>query len=125
MAPIEAPTNSDQSSHTSAEKSIAAEGLKREILDNAEIITERGNIITKDGVVFSTEDSDSSLSTNIFSDPEIAAHYKAVYENSRYECRHVFDPDLTWTEEEERRLIRKLDWRGMYRTHGRRWRSLR
>jgi hypothetical protein len=78
MAPIEAPSSSDQSSHALAEKSIAAEGLTREILDNAEIVTERGNIITKDGVVVSTPESDSSLSTNIFSDPEIAAHCKAV-----------------------------------------------
>src|ERR1700722_803760 len=107
MAPIEAPNSSDQSSHASTEKKIAAEGLTRDILDNADIVTGRGNIVTKDGVIISIEDPDSSLSTNIFSDPDIAAYYKSVYENSRYECRHVFDPDLTWTEEEERKLIRK------------------
>jgi hypothetical protein len=116
MAPIESLNTSDQSSHASAEKSIAREDLTREVLDNADLVTERGNIVTKDGAVVSIEDSDSSLSTNIFSDPEIAAYYKAVYENSRYECRHVFRPDLTWTQEEERKLIRKLDWRGMYKT---------
>ena len=38
MAPIEALSSSDQSSHVSAEKSIAAEGLTREILDNADIV---------------------------------------------------------------------------------------
>jgi hypothetical protein len=119
MAPIEALNSSDQFSHASAEKSIATEGLTGEILDNTDIVTERGNIITKDGAVISTKGSDS-LSTNNFSDPEITAHYKAVYENARYECRHVFDPDLTWTEEEERKLIRKLDWRGMCKAHGRR-----
>lgn len=48
---------------------------------------------------------------NPFSDPEVAAHWKQTYANSRYECRHVFDPTVTWTEEEEKRLIRKLDWR--------------
>lgn len=69
-------------------------------------------MITKDGVVVSTEDSDHSLSTNVFQDPEVRAYYVGVYEKAKYECRHVFDADLTWTKEEERKLVRKLDWRG-------------
>ena len=48
---------------------------------------------------------------NPFSDPATAAHWRDVYEKSRYECRHVFDPEMTWTEEEEKRLVRKIDWR--------------
>lgn len=48
---------------------------------------------------------------NPFQDPEVAEHWRLTYEKSQYECRHVFDPSLTWSEEEEKRLIRKLDWR--------------
>lgn len=83
------------------------------ISQNAELITAKGNIVTKDGVVFSTQDSDSSLSSNIFADPEVRDYYKKVYEDAQYECRHVFDADATWSEEEEKRVIRKLDYRGL------------
>jgi hypothetical protein len=48
---------------------------------------------------------------NPFQDAEVAEHWRLTYEKSQYECRHVFDPSLTWSEEEEKRLIRKLDWR--------------
>ncbi len=50
-------------------------------------------------------------SKNPFRDPVVAQHWREVYETSKYECRHVFDPTLTWTTEEEKRLVRKLDWR--------------
>lgn len=66
-----------------------------------------------------TSDSDASVATadedfagkNPFSDPEVAAYWKGVYDDATYECRHVFDPNLTWSPEEEKRIIRKLDWR--------------
>lgn len=51
------------------------------------------------------------LGTNPFLDPNVAAHWTKVYDEAHYECRHVFDPSFTWTEEEEKRIIRKLDWR--------------
>lgn len=54
--------------------------------------------------------SEESLSTNIFADPEVCAHYVALYEKAKYEGRHVFDPTLTWTISEEKTLIRKIDW---------------
>jgi hypothetical protein len=50
-------------------------------------------------------------SRNPFVDPDVAARWKAVYDASSYECRHVFDPNLTWSAEEEKKIIRKLDWR--------------
>lgn len=81
------------------------------IAKDAELVTARGNVISKDGVVFSSNESDDSLSGNIFADPEIAAYYRHVYENAKYECRHVFDPTATWSEEEEKKIIRKLDFR--------------
>ncbi|KAJ5450721.1 uncharacterized protein N7458_007170 [Penicillium daleae] len=48
---------------------------------------------------------------NPFLDPEVAEYWRGVYEKAQYECRDVFDPTLTWSEEEERALVRKLDWR--------------
>lgn len=84
------------------------------IIKDAELVTARGNVVTKEGVVISTAESDDSLSSNIFRDPEIKAYYIGVYEEAQYECRHVFDADLEWTQEEERKLIRKLDVRGMF-----------
>lgn len=48
---------------------------------------------------------------NPFSDPKIASYYRQVYEDSQYECRGAFDPDLEWTPAEERKLVRKLDYR--------------
>lgn len=72
--------------------------------------TKLGNSITKDGVVSSIYESDTSLSTNVFADPEVAAHYREVYEKADYECRHVFDPSLEWSAAEEKKLVRKLDW---------------
>jgi hypothetical protein len=49
---------------------------------DAELVTARGNVISKDGVVFSSNDSDDSLAGNIFAGPEVAAYYKDVYENA-------------------------------------------
>lgn len=54
--------------------------------------------------------SNELLSKNIFADPEVCAHYTAIYEKSQYEGRHVFDSTLTWTPSEEKTLIRKIDW---------------
>jgi hypothetical protein len=64
--------------------------------------------------VLETESSDVDESTtcysdNPFEDPNVAEHWKQVYEASRYECREEYDPKFTWTAEEEKRLVRKLD----------------
>lgn len=57
-----------------------------------------------------SEDSDEdALAKNPFLDPVAAERWKQVYEDAQYECRHVFDPTLTWTEEEEKKIVRKLD----------------
>jgi hypothetical protein len=82
-----------------------------EIAQHGILATEGGNVVNQGGIVVSDEDSNTS-STNIFSDPDVAAHYVAVYDKAHYECRHVFDPDLDWTKKEEKRVIRKLDWHG-------------
>lgn len=99
----------------SSEKKHHAEGLTKEVLDNTQVITARGNIITKDGLVLNTKAHYTDLNgpDHIFSDPEVAAYYVDIYEKAHYESRHAFDPTLTWTKEEEKAIVRKLDWRGM------------
>jgi len=47
---------------------------------------------------------------NPFLDPDVAEHWRCTYEESKYECRHLFDPRLTWSDEEEKRLVRLIDW---------------
>ncbi|OJJ50250.1 hypothetical protein ASPZODRAFT_59651 [Penicilliopsis zonata CBS 506.65] len=46
---------------------------------------------------------------NPFLDPVVAKRYMTLYEKVGYECRHVFDPTLEWSSNEEKRLVRKLD----------------
>ncbi|KAE8153468.1 major facilitator superfamily domain-containing protein [Aspergillus avenaceus] len=61
-----------------------------------------------------TEPYEESLdphANNPFADPEVAERYALIYEKAQYECRHVFDPTMTWTPEEEKALVRKLDMR--------------
>lgn len=56
--------------------------------------------------------SSSSLENdNPFLNPEVAKYYEDLYEKAQYECRGAFDPNFEWTEEEEKKLIRKLDLR--------------
>ena len=50
---------------------------------------------------------------NVFSDPEVAAYWRGIYEESRYENRHLFDPEMTWTKEEERKVVWKSDLRAL------------
>jgi hypothetical protein len=57
------------------------------------------------------EGENNERKNNPFLNPKAAEHWRQVYEKNSYECRHVFDPHFTWSEEEEKRLVRKLDWR--------------
>jgi hypothetical protein len=86
--------------------------IPQAIKQDAEVITEKGNVITKDGLVLNAKNPNSDIITNPFEDPEVAEYFVGIYEKSTYECRHVFDPELTWTPEEEKKIVRKLDWRG-------------
>ncbi|GAV51538.1 hypothetical protein ZYGR_0AE00150 [Zygosaccharomyces rouxii] len=81
---------------------IPQQELKQEYHENKQYITE-------DIEQLST-DSSINDSANIFEDPEVANYYSSIYEKSHYECRHLFDPDLTWNQKEEKRVIRKNDW---------------
>jgi hypothetical protein len=65
----------------------------------------------KDGSRIGTlETEDGFPSKNPFSDAEVAERYRLIYEKAQYECRHVFEPTLAWTREEERAIVRKIDW---------------
>ena len=110
------PDNGSDSVSISSESNKARvdEKVAGVILKEAELVSARGNVVTKDGVVISTQESDVSLAGNIFLDPEVRDYYVGVYEKAKYECRHEFDAELTWTKEEEKKLVRKLDLRGMF-----------
>lgn len=43
-----------------------------------------------------------------FSDTKSAEHWRSIYEKAKFEGRHRFDPNYTWTAEEEKRLVRKV-----------------
>src|SRR4051812_30640763 len=58
-------------------------------------------------------DGYGSSDEHIFKDPSVANHWRGVYEKAKYENRHRFDPDFTWTAEEEKKLVRKIDLRIM------------
>lgn len=65
----------------------------------------------------STNESSASAKTDghlgtgehVFSDPSIADYWRKKYENAGYENRHRFDPELQWTPEEEKKLVRKVN----------------
>lgn len=57
------------------------------------------------------EDFERPQAANPFLDPETAEYWKKVYDGCDYECRHAFDPTLTWSKREEQELVRKLDWK--------------
>lgn len=85
----------------------------------ARLADDKDPAVTKIGALTTTSSSEDSgsdeefgeLAKNPFLDPDVAAHWRQSYENAQYECRHVFDPTLTWSEEEEKKVIRKIDFR--------------
>ncbi|KAK1762503.1 MFS permease [Phialemonium atrogriseum] len=58
-----------------------------------------------------SDDEVYDTSKNPFKDPAVAEHWRKVYDAAKYECRFVFDPEIEWSEEEEKKLVRKLDMR--------------
>lgn len=55
-----------------------------------------------------TSDSES-ISHNPFDDFHKAERWRKVYESSGYEGLSKFDPEFTWTKDEEKKLVRKMD----------------
>ncbi|KAF7193462.1 putative transporter [Pseudocercospora fuligena] len=50
---------------------------------------------------------------HVFADEKVADYWRDVYEKAKYEGRHRFDPDITWSADEEKKLKRKIDFRIM------------
>ena len=44
-------------------------------------------------------------------DPKVEEYYREVYKISNYECYPAFDPQFEWTNEEEKNVVRKLNYR--------------
>lgn len=57
------------------------------------------------------DQTDDGTGPNPFANPTIAKYYYSLYESTKYECRHQFDPTFTWTKEEQKKLQHKLDLR--------------
>jgi hypothetical protein len=95
--PLLGPEQSDTSSNMSKANS---EITSKQVPDEQKVI--------QPSAASSTDGGDEK---NPFLDPEVSEYWRQAYEKSQYECRHVFDPTLTWSKEEEKRLIRRLDWR--------------
>jgi hypothetical protein len=45
---------------------------------------------------------------HVFADPKVADYWASIYENAKYECRHRFDPTITWSADEEKKLKRRV-----------------
>lgn len=65
---------------------------------------------TSEGLSVERSISEDHFARNPFADTEVAAHYTLLYEKSQYECRHVVDATLDWSQKEEKKLVRNLDW---------------
>ncbi|KAI1085799.1 MFS general substrate transporter [Whalleya microplaca] len=91
-----------ESEHKTEEKGSFVAGSNRAIPRDSE-----------DASSVETDGDYGSLGTHVFSDPAVADHWRNVYEKARYENRHRFDPEYKWTAEEEKRLVRKVDFRIM------------
>lgn len=70
--------------------------------------------VTSADSVYSVSSSLDSLldeveDANPFLNREVAEYYEQVYERSLYECRAYFDPTMTWSRQEEARVLRTLD----------------
>ena len=56
-------------------------------------------------------DESDQLKKNPFLDPQVEEYYRDLYTKSGYESYSAFDPTFEWTEEEEKKVVTKLNWR--------------
>ncbi|ODQ67693.1 MFS general substrate transporter [Nadsonia fulvescens var. elongata DSM 6958] len=103
-------TSSSIHSGTESEQSLNKNFLNRTLFNEAKLLTDAGNVIAGDGQIILNQKFEKE-NENIFKDPQVAKFFENLYEESQYECRSEFDPDFEWTKEEEKKLLRKLDWR--------------
>ncbi|KAK4226000.1 major facilitator superfamily domain-containing protein [Podospora fimiseda] len=81
---------------------------KENILDSG-----RDSAASVDEEDFADAEGYGSTRNHIFSDPSVAEYWHGIYEKAGYENRHRFQPEFQWTAEEERKVLRKIDWRIM------------
>ncbi|AAS54725.2 AGR235Wp [Eremothecium gossypii ATCC 10895] len=87
-----------------------AEGKDMSFDSKREVENEKEPVSTKEATEPCSDlDAIKSHEVHAFSDPAIAEYYRREYDKVQYECRQFFDPTLTWTKEEERQVLRKLD----------------
>lgn len=70
----------------------------------------------QDNKIITYTESNSSLesdeiSKNPFLDPKVEEYYRDLYEDSNYESYRAFDPQFTWSKEEENKVIKKINLR--------------
>ncbi|CAK9442221.1 uncharacterized protein LODBEIA_P59640 [Lodderomyces beijingensis] len=58
-----------------------------------------------------TSEESNQLEKNPFLDPKVEEFYREIYSSSKYESYVAFDPHFTWTEEEEKKVVWKLNFR--------------
>jgi hypothetical protein len=102
---------------TPAEKQVFQNGSSSSI-DQKKTVDGRG-VPTSEYTNDSNESSDGDIEKAIpeygsypdhpFANEDVANYWRAVYEKSRYEGRHQFDPKLEWTADEEKALRRKVE----------------
>lgn len=52
--------------------------------------------------------------SHVFEDPNTAEYYRRLYFENKYEGRNHFDPELEWTESEEKAVLRKTELRVVF-----------
>lgn len=71
------------------------------------------SVDTKDNLISRVADPENSAGSkaynHVFQDPAVAEYWQGLYEETKYESRHLIDPKLTWTPEEEKKVIWKAD----------------
>ncbi|QLL31148.1 hypothetical protein HG536_0A09650 [Torulaspora globosa] len=101
--------------YSSSEKSSNLDTEAQRVFEVPQDLTGSNKDATKNeeqiNVTYYDDDRLSSSSEwHVFTNPQQAKYYRNLYESTNYECRHLFDPDMTWTEEEERKVVKKNDW---------------
>jgi hypothetical protein len=96
-------------SQSAAEKIAPTAGLDAVDFHSGKSSTQDTPSILSEELVVDGYGSDHN---HVFAKPEVAEYWRGVYEKAQYEGRHRFDPDITWSAAEEKRLRRKVSaWR--------------
>jgi hypothetical protein len=74
-------------------------------VDVDSVATSRSGSINND--IETNQDGKIDIHGSVFSDADAAEFYKPV---ETYEGIHRFDPEATWTAEEEQKLVRTVTW---------------